>query len=745
MPANVTLVPLTHPVSAPAVVPPLTCPPAGGAGVPAVSEIGPVVSPAAVPSLTCPPAGGAGVPAVSEIGSLVSPAAVLPLTCPPAGYFELGCSDVQECAVLQPIEEDGLNIMDLSENSLTLLETMEVTVTSHELSLLNPPCSSTEDANASHTEAAAEPQTSTCSTCSSTEDANVSHTEAAAERQKKVSYGEKHPLLPVPAACEEGRCRLKCGKKMTEYERREINEKVGALEWSVRAQWYRTHVYEAKVERRREGREGDRRQASFQYHLPIAGKLTRVCKGFFLTTVGLHPMNDTPVRTALASSCVAPQDGRGKKEATKRADVALLTQHIESFQPCTPHYRYQHAPHRRYLPSDITATTMHKDYIEKHPESKVSYETYRKQLKEMKISFTVLGNEECEVCTRHGHHNVQEHGTANGNVTDHTEGCDECFAHQEHVTRARDARKAYRTDADRPLSEDELVVSADLMKVSLIPIMPHKSAIFTPRLVVFNETFAPLLKVKRPSGAAMPTAVLWHEATAGRDASDIAAAYWRFLLQHRDKKHIIIYADNCSAQNKSWVFVTMLVTYVQQAENVTRDITMKYLEPGHTAMSADVSHQVIQKKLSRSKHIDDFEDFVSLVDESGVKTKVMSPEEFFNFEDGVSKSRLGLLAREGLRPRLRDVRQLQVRRGSERIFLRESHEDEAWKGYTLLRSNFHPAEKPTPRRVARGLNKDKIEAICRTLTPLMPSHKALFWRRLHSEASRAGVRDLTKA
>ena len=276
--------------------------------------------------------------------------------------------------------------------------------------------------------------------------------------------------------------------------------------------------------------------------------------------------------------------------------------------------------------------------------------------------------------------------------------------------------------------------------------MPHKSAIFTPRLIVFNVTFAPLVKAKHPSGGSVAVAVLWHEGTAGRDAPpDVAATYWRFLSQHGDKEHTTVYADNCSAQNKCWIFVTMLVTYVQQPENVTRDITIKYLETGHTAMSADSSHQVIQKKLGRVKDIHDFQDFVDLVEGSGVRVKVMSPEEFFNFEDGVSRSKLGLLGQEGLRPHLRDVRQLQVRRGSERIYIKKSHKQQSWTGYDLFRNNYDPTEPPKRRSEPRGVNKDKVEAICRGLTPLVPSHKALFWHQLQSHASRAGVRDLTKA
>ena len=37
---------------------------------------------------------------------------------------------------------------------------------------------------------------------------------------------------------------------------------------------------------------------------------------------------------------------------------------IEGFHPTTSHYRREHAPNRRYLPSDINTAFMHKDFLE---------------------------------------------------------------------------------------------------------------------------------------------------------------------------------------------------------------------------------------------------------------------------------------------------------------------------------------------------------------------------------------------
>ena len=45
--------------------------------------------------------------------------------------------------------------------------------------------------------------------------------------------------------------------------------------------------------------------------------------------------------------------------------------------------------------------------------------------------------------------------------------------------------------------EGEEVVSADMMKVTVIPILPMKENIFTSRLAAFNETFAVLISQEK--------------------------------------------------------------------------------------------------------------------------------------------------------------------------------------------------------------------------------------------------------
>ena len=120
----------------------------------------------------------------------------------------------------------------------------------------------------------------------------------------------------------------------------------------------------------------------------------------------------------------------------------------------------------------------------KFADVKLSFESYRKMIKAMKISFTKLGEEKCEVCLEH---------SMRAHKHDDSPPCDECMSWDKHVVKAKDARKHYRADASKTWSSDFCVRSVDMQKVVMLPRLPGvKSAVFTKRIVVFNETFAAL-------------------------------------------------------------------------------------------------------------------------------------------------------------------------------------------------------------------------------------------------------------
>ena len=92
-----------------------------------------------------------------------------------------------------------------------------------------------------------------------------------------------------------------------------------------------------------------------------------VCKSFFLATLGFHPKTDSLITTIfmdLGFNVKSPKpDQRGNNLAYKRLDHKQICDHIESHNPGVNHYRREHAPQRRYLPSEITIKAMHKDFL----------------------------------------------------------------------------------------------------------------------------------------------------------------------------------------------------------------------------------------------------------------------------------------------------------------------------------------------------------------------------------------------
>ena len=86
----------------------------------------------------------------------------------------------------------------------------------------------------------------------------------------------------------------------------------------------------------------------------------------------------------------------------------------------------EHAPMRRYLPNYITVKLMYTGFKEKH-NIKCSYETYRKEVKLKNISFTKLGEEQCEPCLLHDVHTKAEHqATANLGDNNPDQDCPIC-------------------------------------------------------------------------------------------------------------------------------------------------------------------------------------------------------------------------------------------------------------------------------------------------------------------------------
>ena len=85
---------------------------------------------------------------------------------------------------------------------------------------------------------------------------------------------------------------------------------------------------------------------------------------------------------------------------------------------------------------------------------------------------------------------------------------------------------------------------------------------------------------------------------------------------NRNCKQFLFYADNCGAQNKNWTLFTGMVALVNE-EGGPESITVKYLEKGHTFMSADSFHARIEAEMRKKKNLYDFSDFQTVIGKCG--------------------------------------------------------------------------------------------------------------------------------
>lgn len=527
----------------------------------------------------------------------------------------------------------------------------------------------------------------------------------------------KHPVLR-PCTC-----KMNCITKLPEERRLQINLEFWTQPYTQRRNWMFQH------------RPAKDQKKSHSYLLPThLGELKNVCQLFFLRTLGY---SSNSVLRSLDSSTSAgelftPEDKRGKhkpRHATPDRVIPLIDEHIESFHPAVSHYRRAHAPNRRYLSPELTVRDMHSLFKELHPHirDKVGYDTYRRRLVLKNISFSKLGNEQCELCLEFSHH---EHQLPSLDLD-----CETCRDFKMHKDKAEISREHYERDKEKdPQPGTELYMSADMQKVIMLPCMPGvKTCVFTNRLVAFHETFAPMGQQAKKRYPKQVIAVMWHEAISGRSAADVTSAFVKAIHEmSQDARDIVIWCDNCSGQNKNWYLFTSLVRVMNSNNHpLLHSVTLKYLETGHTFLSCDSFHGLVEKNMRKRGIIHNFKDLVAVVQTAGGGPKIleMDVSDFREWNKRVTGGKTVTV------PKLRDIQVARFQQGSKTMFFKLSHNDKVFEEVDFIMKRTQKdmdrgVDQPKCRQGPRGIPVWKKNGIVTNLCRLMPDTKQVFWNDL---------------
>lgn len=443
-----------------------------------------------------------------------------------------------------------------------------------------------------------------------------------------------------------------------------------------------------------------------------------VCKQFFLNALGYS--NDSCVRSVFENmkpgeyglkSC-APVDKRGKLPNNKKFDDQFnqeIVDYIESFHPSVSHYKILHSPLRRYLPSNISKTYLYKLFVEQKEsknESICSQRHFERVFDKLNISFASSSLDKCHICEEHKH-------------KDHTCNPESCLSYENHRKNALEAREKMKNDGKNNTDNNEVkVISVDMQKVIQLPKLEVKEAYFKRKLNVFNETFCDV----HQNGQSV--CIVWHEEESGRKSWNVASAYIKFIEEFcRDKAEIIFYCDNCGSQNKNKVLYSALISVVNSTKINAKQITVNYLEPGHTYMSADSCHASISKAIHRETSVYDFNDLVTLIENCRKNIKVIkmshSDMRVYNSKD-IAASQF----------KFSEIRSVQFRRGSINIFTANNHTEE-FKEITFFKKSARKQfpKEYTPQGSKRGITAEKRTDLL-FLSKLMPESRRFFYNNL---------------
>lgn len=601
------------------------------------------------------------------------------------------------------------------------------------------------------------------------------------EKAKNAS-GKKFILFPP---CQNA-CRKKCFQQISLNDRKQIFDYFQGLNFGERQLFFNKYLVKKDIKYRKVDAENNRK-FSVSYYLPTTlafltkpnecedlkpvesntdlsneaknsveqlvvrkqPNLLSVCKIMFIHTIGFKTdgvLTNFFNRTRNdISSLPRVEDRRGNarsEQMKKLSEVNCknIEDHVESYHPQVSHYNIKHAPHRRYLPSDLSIHAMHKDFNLKF--NPISYETYRKGFEKQNIGFTTPTQDDCNVCSIYKQHchdktsddvpglpsNLQtENGdnttAPNINNSDVEIQCSICSNYDVHKQRYTIARQQYLEDTTKKWDDDWELYAADMQKVLILPKMTLKNSFFVSRLVVFHETFANL----KPAG--QNKCVLWHEAIKGRNAPDVVSAYYNVLIKlNTETKHVVFWADNCTAQNKNWTLFTACIIFVNEKWG-PETITFKYFEPGHSFMKADAIHGQIGKKWNKTPEVLDYEDLENLITAANKRNNIISlhAEDFKPFENGCMQRKKGSSL-----PKVNELKSVQLRKGSKKLFYKLELEEDKFIEAAILNPKFKLSLPESSEFSPRGLNAKKKETIVKQLLPHMPPRKQIFWTNLSS-------------
>lgn len=391
-------------------------------------------------------------------------------------------------------------------------------------------------------------------------------------------------------------------------------------------------VEDTKFERKEKSVTNPRkRMHTNKYFLEVNGERVLVCQKCFRYTLSeSEQFIKTVVKKKLGShGSFANGDMRGKHPCPKKLSPEKekeIIEFINSFPSYESHYTRRDTS-KRYLPSDLSISTIFRLYTEKY-DGPVSLSKFSNVFNTLNLKFKKPKVDTCYKCE-----------VLKMKIDIATDEQRESLK-KEQIEHHLEADNAYKSKAiDKSKAEHDAsikVLTFDLQQCLPTPFLRSSVSFYKRPLWTYNLTV-------HDCKTSQPVCYMWHEAIGNRGGNEIASCIFNHLTNlPTDTRHVILYSDCCPGQNKNSFIASMFQTFLQLENNV-ETVDHKFLLPGHTHMECDIDHALIEKKkrLTTVKihHPRDWYQFVRTV---GVKKKFyvkeINQDEIFKFSD-IAKER----------------------------------------------------------------------------------------------------------
>ncbi|CAG4995795.1 unnamed protein product [Parnassius apollo] len=251
--------------------------------------------------------------------------------------------------------------------------------------------------------------------------------------------------------------------------------------------------------------------------------------------------------------------------------------------PAVPSHYNRKRTNRTYLPQELkNVTNLYRIYLKDCNETgqeNVSETVFRSIFREYNISFHIPKKDKCITCIN-----------AENNKETMTDIDKESMnAHIEEKNATKPRFKIHQNL--RTLNNETIVSSFDLQKVLNTPHGESMLLYYSRKYAVYNLTFY-------ESGTQDVYCYTWGECDGKRGSNEIATCLLKYLdvMDRKGTKHLILYCDSCSGQNKNKIVLAAVNNFIKTATNL-EVIQLNYLLPGHTYMPVDAVHAVIEREV----------------------------------------------------------------------------------------------------------------------------------------------------